>query len=218
MFTGLVESTGQLKAIQRRGADAELQISSTTLPLQDVAIGDSIAVNGVCLTVTRLSSDGFAADASVETLSLTTLGRLKSGQRVNLERAVTPSTRLGGHLVSGHVDGVGQVLQRRDVARAVEFWIAMPEALSRYVANKGSITVDGVSLTVNEVEEHRFRLTIIPHTATATTLDYLAVGDAVNLEVDVIARYLERLMQAERAPSAASSLTLEQLARAGFVK
>lgn len=218
MFTGLVQGIGRLLRLEQQGADAVLHIAAGTLSLDDVALGDSIAVNGVCLTVTTLTNDSFTADASAETLALTTLGHYRSGQRLNLEKAVTPTTRLGGHLVSGHVDGIGTITERRLVARAHEFWVSAPPELARYIAVKGSITVDGVSLTVNEVNQSQFRLTIIPHTAHQTTLETLTQGGSVNLEVDVIARYLERLMTAPTDTGSANGLTVEQLAQAGFIK
>ena len=188
------------------------------LDLSDIALGDSIAVSGVCLTAVELTGDGFWADVSGETLSRTTLGALRPGDPVNLEKALTPTTRLGGHLVSGHVDGVGRVAERRPEARSVRFVIEAPCELARYIAEKGSIAVDGVSLTVNRVDGARFDLNIVPHTLAETTLDRFAPGRAVNLEVDVIARYLERLLLGDRAAEPRGGVTLETLAQHGFIK
>ncbi|MBY5990535.1 riboflavin synthase [Ferrimonas balearica] len=217
MFTGIIEAVGTLRKLESRGGDLRLTVATGRLPLDDVQLGDSIATNGVCLTVVALGADHFVADVSAETLALTNFPHYAVGQKANLERAVTPSTRLGGHLVSGHVDGVAEVVARHSRARAIEFWLAAPAELARYLPHKGSVTVDGVSLTINEVDGARFRLTIVPHTAQETTLVDLAVGDSVNLEVDLLARYLERLMQ-PAAESTNSGVTLEMLARSGFMK
>ncbi|MGC9457052.1 MAG: riboflavin synthase [Halothiobacillaceae bacterium] len=194
MFTGIIEAIGEIAALTPRGGDRRLSVHTGGLDLQDVALGDSIAVNGVCLTVVELGDHRFSADVSRESLDRTTLGDLASGSRVNLEKALTPTTRLGGHLVSGHVDGVGRILSREEDARAVTFWAEAPADLARYIAVKGSICVDGTSLTVNEVDGARFRLTIIPHTLKMTVMADYRAGTRVNLEVDLIARYLERLM------------------------
>ncbi len=198
MFTGLIEGVGSLLSREMRGGDARLRIGAGTLPFADVAVGESISVNGVCLTVVAFGAASFDADASNETLSLTTLGELDAGRAVNLERAMKPSDRLGGHLVSGHVDGVGRVVDVREDARAQRWRFSAPPALLKYVAQKGSICVDGVSLTVNDVSAKaggagRFGVNIVPHTLRHTTLGRLAPGDAVNLEVDLVARYLEKL-------------------------
>jgi len=181
-----------------------------------VVLGDSVAVSGVCLTVVDLPGDGFWADVSGETLSRSTLGQLAAGGRVNLEKALTPTTRLGGHLVSGHVDGVGTVLERRDAGRSVRFLIRAPDGLARYIAEKGSICVDGISLTVNAVDGAHFALNIVPHTLQETTMGDFAPGRKVNLEVDIIARYLERLLLGEQAAEQGSAITMEFLARHGF--
>jgi riboflavin synthase len=220
MFTGIIQAVGILTHLEARGGDVRLRIRTGKLDLADVRLGDSIAVNGVCLTAVDLPGDGFAADVSRETLSLTTLGDLVAGSPVNLEKALTLSTRLGGHLVSGHVDGVGRVIERRDDARSVRFAIEAPAALARYIAQKGSICVDGTSLTVNTVNGARFDLNIVPHTLQETIFAGYAPGSRVNLEVDLIARYLERLLLGERAAEPgveASGVTLELLARAGFL-
>lgn len=195
MFTGLIEGVGTLAARDTRGGDARLRIHAGTLPFEGVALGESISVNGVCLTVIAFDETGFEADASNETLSLTTLGQLPVGRAVNLERAMRPNDRLGGHLVSGHVDGVGRVLDVREDARAQRWRFAAPKPLSKYIAQKGSICVDGVSLTVNGVGDEGFDVALIPHTVSHTAFSQTRVGDAVNLEVDLVARYVERLLQ-----------------------
>lgn len=195
MFTGLIEGVGTLAARDTRGGDARLRIHAGTLPFDGAALGESISVNGVCLTVIAFDETGFEADASNETLSLTTLGQLPVGRAVNLERAMRPNDRLGGHLVSGHVDGVGRVLDVREDARAQRWRFAAPKPLSKYIAQKGSICVDGVSLTVNGVDDEGFDVALIPHTVSHTAFSQTRVGDAVNLEVDLVARYVERLLQ-----------------------
>ncbi|MEY1661055.1 riboflavin synthase [Isoalcanivorax beigongshangi] len=220
MFTGIIEAKGIIKALTPNGGDVTLTVATGALDLADVQLGDSIAVNGVCLTVTSLPGDGFSADVSVETLQKTSLGQLRPGAPVNLEKALLPTTRLGGHLVSGHVDGVGKVVRMQDDARSTRIDIEAPAALARYIAGKGSITVDGISLTVNSVNGAEFSLNIIPHTQEVTTIGSWKVGTEVNLEVDLIARYLERLLQGDAAAdaSAGSGITLDFLAQAGFVK
>ena len=219
MFTGIIEAIGEVAVLEPRGGDIRLRLRTGKLDLADVALGDSIAVNGVCLTVVQLPGDGFAADVSRETLSLTSLGQLAPGSRVNLEKALTLASRLGGHMVSGHVDGLGQVVERHDDARSVRFAIEAPQALARYIANKGSITVDGTSLTVNAVQGRRFELNIVPHTLHETIIDGYDVGRQVNLEVDLIARYLERLVLGDDAASAdGGTLDLALLERVGLVR
>ena len=194
MFTGLIAGLGRLAAREARGGDARLTIDAGTLPFGAVQAGESIAVNGCCLTVVEFDEKGFAVDASNETLALTTLGKLAIGAPLNLERAMLPTDRLGGHLVSGHVDGLGIAEKRWEDARAVRWRIAAPMAVLRYVAHKGSICVDGVSLTVNEVDDEGFEVALIPHTVEHTAFHALREGDAVNLEVDLLARYVERLL------------------------
>jgi riboflavin synthase len=219
MFTGIIQAIGEVAELQPRGGDVRLRIRSGKLDLADVALGDSIAVNGVCLTAVELPGDGFVADVSRETLSLTSLGQLKPGSPVNLEKALTLSTRLGGHLVSGHVDGLGTVIERHEDARSVRFTIEAPAELARYIAHKGSITVDGTSLTVNAVKGSRFELNIVPHTLAETIMGGYTAGRRVNLEVDLVARYLERLLLGERAAQPdAGPVDLALLARAGFIK
>ncbi len=218
MFTGIIEARGRIAAIHRKGGGWRLEIATGDLDLSDVALGDSIAVDGVCLTVVELGGGRVAMDVSAETLSKTTLGGFESGREVNLEKALTPTTRLGGHLVSGHVDGVGEVVAREARGESIVLRIEAPAELARYIARKGSICVDGVSLTVNAVEGARFDLNIIPHTAAVTTLESYAPGRRVNLEVDLIARYLERLLLGERAAEPrAPAIDIAFLAEHGFL-
>jgi riboflavin synthase len=194
MFTGLIEATGTLASLLPRGGDRRLRVDCAPLPGEPLALGESIAVSGVCLTVVARDAQGFEADVSNETLALTTLGGLGQGDCVNLERALLPTTRLGGHLVSGHVDGLGSIAAIAPDARSQRWRIAAPRALLRYVAAKGSICVDGVSLTVNAVDDGGFEVNLIPHTVAHTAFARSRVGDAVNLEVDLLARYVERLV------------------------
>ena len=218
MFTGIIQAIGKIAAIETTGGDARIRIGCGKLDMSGVHDGDSIAVSGVCLTATTHSTAGFTADVSGETLSRTTLGSLGVGAEVNLEKALTLATPLGGHLVSGHVDGVGSVVSRRESGRSIQFRFRTPDALARYVAGKGSICVDGVSLTVNVVDGAEFEVNIVPHTLAETTLGKLEAGSPVNLEVDVLARYLERLMLGEHAAEGGSSITREFLIRHGFIR
>lgn len=194
MFTGIVQCVGEVRAITPRAGDVELLIAASEAALRDVAIGDSIAVNGCCLTVTRYTADSFAADASNETLSLTTLGAWQVGTAVNLELALRAGQPLGGHYVTGHIDGIASVARLESDARSTRMWFDLPPQFARYVARKGSICIDGVSLTVNEVEQARTAVNLIPHTLAVTVLGRYQVGTLVNFEVDIIARYLERLV------------------------
>lgn len=196
MFTGIVQAIGEVRAITPRDGDVELLIAVGTLGLEGVAIGDSISVSGCCLTVTRLTADSFAADASLETLQVTTLGGWRSGQRVNLEKALRAGDSLGGHYVTGHVDGMATVVGSAADARSLRLDFEVPASLARYVARKGSVCIDGVSLTVNDATHSRFGVNLIPHTLEVTTLGACRPGTQVNLEVDIIARYLERLTRA----------------------
>ena len=198
MFAGIVQAQGIVSARRERGGDVELVVAAEGLDLGHARIGDSIAVSGVCLTVTQIAGASFASDVSRETLGCTTLGGFTSGSSVNLEMALTAGDPIGGHLVSGHVDGIGRLLTRRAEARSERFEFEVPAELARYVARKGSVCIDGVSLTVNEVQGARFTVNLIPHTLAVTTLGGLAAGGQVNIEVDLVARYLERL--AEFAP------------------
>ena len=220
MFTGIIESIGKIAKMEQRGGDVRLHIATGKLDLSDVALGDSIAVNGVCLTAVVLPGDGFVADVSNETLSLTSLGQLSTGSPVNLEKALTMSTRLGGHLVSGHVDGLGEVIAKSEDARSIRFTVKAPDELAKYIAHKGSVTVDGTSLTVNAVKGAEFELNIVPHTAQETIMSEYEVGRKVNLEVDLVARYLERLLLGDKAADAYAQggLNMQKLMEAGFVK
>jgi riboflavin synthase len=193
MFTGIVQTVGKVARIEPRGGDSRLVIEAGSFDLADVAVGDSICVSGVCLTAIALDGSCFAADVSVETLSRTTIGALQIGAGVNLEKSLRLADRLGGHLVSGHVDGIGKVVSIEPDARSQRWVFELPEGLSRYVAAKGSICIDGVSLTVNEVTGSRFGVNLIPHTIGVTTFRDTRVGNGVNIEVDLIARYVERL-------------------------
>ncbi len=196
MFTGIVAAIGRIEKREARGGDVRLTINAGSLDLTDVAIGDSIAVAGVCLTVVERDGSRFAADVSTETLARSTLGQLREGQGVNLEKSLRLSDRLGGHLVAGHVDGVGDVLAISDDGRAQRWRFRLPREFARYVAEKGSIAIDGVSLTVNAAGDDEFEVALIPHTIAVTTFAERRVGDPVNLEIDLIARYVERLAQA----------------------
>ncbi|NOX09540.1 MAG: riboflavin synthase [Gammaproteobacteria bacterium] len=218
MFTGIIESLGKVLACEPRDGDMRLRIHTGKLDMADVILGDSIAVNGVCLTVVELPGDGFWADVSGETLAHTILVDIVAGAEVNLEKALTPTTRLGGHLVSGHVDGVGSVIERHSDARSEQFRIKVPDSLARYIAKKGSVCVDGVSLTVNAVDGAVFSLNIVPHTLQETTIGSWQVGRKVNIEVDVIARYLERLVMGDEAAVASSGGVTEGLLKEhGFI-
>jgi riboflavin synthase len=198
VFTGIVQAIGSVRELREEGGDVELVFDTGALDLSAAAIGDSISVSGACLTVTRLEDRAFAADVSRETLEKTTLGKLQAGSRVNLESALRAGQALGGHYVTGHVDGTARVVDISEDARSRRVRFEVPAALARYIAPKGSATIDGVSLTVNEVDGHRFGVNLIPHTLEVTTLGELAPGSVVNLEVDIIARYLERLVAESR--------------------
>ena len=200
MFTGIIEGVGRLARREARGGDARLRIEAGTLPFDNVRLGESIAVNGTCLTVVAFDANGFEADASTETLALTTLGALPAGAAVNLERAMRPDDRLGGHLVSGHVDGMGTVESATDDARAQRWRFTAPAGVLRYVARKGSICVDGVSLTVNAVDAEGFEVALVPHTVAHTAFATTRPGDPVHLEVDLVARYVERLLATGEQP------------------
>ena len=219
MFTGIIEAIGTIRALSPKGGDVRVYVETGKLDLADVKLGDSIAVNGVCLTAVELPGDGFWADVSRETLARTAFIDLKTGSKVNLEKALTPSSRLGGHLVSGHVDGVGEILKREDNARAIQFTVRAPRELAKYIALKGSITVDGTSLTVNAVNGAEFELTIVPHTLVETIMADYRPGRRVNLEVDLLARYLERLLLGDKAAEpTASGISESFLAEHGYLK
>ncbi len=218
MFTGIIEAIGKIRALSPKGGDVRVHVETGKLDLGDVKLGDSIAVNGVCLTAVALPGSGFWADVSRETLACSAFSDLKVGSRVNLEKALTPSSRLGGHLVSGHVDGVGEVVAREENARAVQFRLRAPRELAKYIALKGSITVDGTSLTVNGVNGAEFELTIVPHTLSETVMAEYQPGRKVNLEVDLLARYLERLLLGDQAAESKSAgLSESFLAAHGYM-
>lgn len=214
MFTGIVETVGRILKIAHHGSAMRLGIDVGALALDDVRLGDSIAVSGPCLTVVALTKGGFEADVSHETLARTTLGSKRAGDAVNLEKALRLSDRLGGHLVSGHIDGLGAVSRREPHGEYLRFVLSVPAELARYLAFKGSVAIDGVSLTVNEAGSDWFEVLTIPHTLTRTTLGTLVVGDAANIEVDLIARYIERLLSRGRAGT--EGVSLDQLVKAGF--
>lgn len=219
MFTGIIAAVGKVTAIKQNEKDITISVDASSLDLSDVKLGDSIANNGVCLTVTKLTKTGFDADLSNETLKRSGFSQIKAGFAVNLEKAMQMNDRFGGHIVSGHVDGVGEVRSITSLGNAVEYWITAPNELAKYIAEKGSITVDGISLTTNEIDGASFKLTIIPHTISETTMANYAVGTKVNLEVDVIARYLERLMLGDKASEShkPQQSTMDLLARSGFL-
>lgn len=216
MFTGIILAIGKISAIEYKSGDFRLKIDTGKLPLNDVQLGDSIAVNGVCLTAVELGAQHFCADVSNETWSRTTLNQATAGTLVNLELALTPSTRMGGHIVSGHVDGIGRVLEKKADGRSFRFTFKAPDNLAKYIAGKGSICINGISLTVNEVNGAQFCVNIVPHTLKETTLGDAVAGTAVNLEVDLLARYMERLMKGEAAAKNHGGITEELLQKSGF--
>ena len=220
MFTGIIESVGHVQQITPRSGDVRLTIATAKLDLADVKLGDSIASNGICLTVIELTGQGFVADVSNETLRRTSLGTWKVGSQVNLEKALMPTSRLGGHIVSGHVDGLGEIVSFKPDARSLQYQVKAPDELAKYIAEKGSITVDGISLTVNAIDGAIFSLNIVPHTAQETNVNTWKVGSIVNLEVDLLARYLERLLLGEKAAqsTAKQDISLEFLAKHGFLR
>lgn len=202
MFTGIIEAMGQVRALQARAGDLRLCIGSGNLRMHDVVLGESIAVNGVCLTVVACSAEHFEADVSNETLRCTTLGELQLDTRVNLERAMRADGRFGGHIVSGHVDGVGEVRSITLESRSQIWRFRVPASLSRYIAEKGSVCIDGTSLTVNTVEGDEFEVNLVPHTVANTRFHTLTTAARVNIEVDLIARYVERLRTGDAASAA----------------
>lgn len=214
MFTGIIEAVGTIESITPRGGDVELVIGTAELDMSDVELGDSIAVNGVCLTAVHKTETSFRADVSNETLDKSTLSHAKVGTTVNLEKALQLGDRLGGHLVSGHVDGIGEVTSRTQDSRSWRFEISPPKALIKYIAAKGSITINGISLTVNTVTNDRFDVNIVPHTLQCTTMQSLQAGDPVNLEIDVLARYLEQLMK--HSDDSPSGISKDLLYKSGF--
>lgn len=216
MFTGIIAALGRIEKIEPVGGDMRLHVGVGTLDMSDVQRGDSIAVNGVCLTAIAFDNKHFAADVSNETISLTSLQSLTAGSEVNLEKALLPTTRLGGHLVSGHVDGLAEVVSIKEESRSIKIVIRSQAELKHYIAMKGSVCIDGVSLTVNKITDADFTLNIVPHTQQQTIIKNYRPGTKVNLEVDLIARYLERLLLKEEV-NTGTGITLETLAKAGFV-
>jgi riboflavin synthase len=217
MFTGIIEAVGAVKRLEPVGGDLRFIIDSGSLDMGDVQIGDSIAVNGVCLTVVEFDSASFSADVSNETISLTSLKGLTAGGAVNLEKAMLPTTRMGGHLVSGHVDGLGTVVNKSEDARSIRLEIEVPRELKKYIAVKGSICIDGTSLTVNSVDDCIVGLNIVPHTQERTVIQHYSKGTKVNLEVDLVARYLETLLL-NMDDKDKGKVDMELLTRTGFVK
>ena len=209
MFTGIVEEMGAVKAVERTLAGARLSVLASTV-MDDLAIGDSVSVNGACLTVVSRAEREFAVDVSTETLSVTSLGQVSPGAPVNLERAMKLHQRIGGHLVSGHVDAIGAVRSRRQDGNTLIITIEAPREILRYCVPKGSITVDGISLTINELTDRSFGVAIIPHTAKVTTLGLKQIGDTVNLEADLIGKYVERLLQERGQITAKSSPVIDK--------
>ncbi len=216
MFTGIIEAVGRIQNIKPVGGDMRLHVGVGSLDMDDVQLGDSIAVNGVCLTAVEFDKQSFVADVSNETMTLTSLKDLAVASEVNLEKALLPTTRLGGHLVSGHVDGLGEVVSIKEVSRSIQIMIKSPDELKYYIAMKGSICIDGISLTVNKITNADFEINIVPHTQQQTIIKNYKLGTMVNLEVDLIARYLERLLLKNEG-NLSSGVTLESLAKAGFV-
>jgi riboflavin synthase len=216
MFTGIILAIGKIAAIDRRAGDCRLKIDTANLSLNDVLLGDSIAVNGVCLTAVELGEHFFYADVSNETLSRTILNTSTVGTSVNLELALTASTRMGGHIVSGHVDGIGFVTEKKADGRSFRFTLKAPDNLAKYIAEKGSICINGISLTINEVKGASFSVNIVPYTMKDTTLGEAIVGTQVNLEVDLLARYMERLMQGDSAAFVQGGITEDLLHKSGF--
>jgi len=219
MFTGIIQAIGKVAAIEPKGLDSRFYIKTGALDLSDVAIGDSIATNGICLTAVVLPGDGFWADVSGETLAKTSFKQIKVGSKVNLEKALLPTTHLGGHIVSGHVDGLGKIIERSHAGRSIHFKIQAPDELAKYIAAKGSICINGISLTINALNGAVFELNCVPHTLDETTLASARSGDEVNLEVDIIARYLERLLLGDKAAQTteAQGVTMALLAENGFL-
>ncbi|PKF60347.1 riboflavin synthase [Psychromonas sp. psych-6C06] len=224
MFTGIIEAVGSITTIKRHAKDMTITVDCGELDLCDVKLGDSIAHNGVCLTVTQLHDNGYDVDISNETIQRSGFSAIKPGFAINLEKAMQVTSRFGGHIVSGHVDGVGEITTISQLGSAVEYWIKAPDSLAKYIAEKGSITVDGISLTTNSIDGASFKLTIIPHTISQTTMTHYQVGTLVNLEVDVVSRYLERLLMGDKAAYSGSESdspekesTLSLLARSGFM-
>ncbi len=213
MFTGIIAAIGKVENVAEKGGDMRLQIACADLDMDDVILGDSIAINGVCLTVVAMTDSSLSFDVSRESLARTSLASVQANMEVNLEKALAVGDRLGGHFVSGHVDAVAECIARQDSARSVQFRFKVPDGLQRYIAEKGSICIDGTSLTVNDAADDWFEVNVIPHTLQETIIKSYRVGSRVNIEVDLIARYLERLL-----PSSAAGITQETLLKHGFIK
>ncbi len=218
MFTGIIQAIGKVELSETRSGDIRLTIDCGDLDLSHTGLGESIAVNGVCLTAVELQKQSFSADVSLETMSKTSLGQLAVGSPVNLETALTLNTALGGHLVSGHVDGLGTLVEMQSDARSIRYSFEVDSEIQHYIATKGSVTIDGTSLTVNGVEENRFDVNIVPHTQQKTVFQYYQTGSRVNIEVDIIARYLERLLQGRAEDGKVKDQQmLETLIKSGFI-
>ncbi len=218
MFTGIIDACGEITTLENQGGDCRLCINAGGLDMSDVKLGDSIATDGVCLTVVKFDSNSFEMDVSVESLAKTTLAEFKAGRKVNLEKAMQLSARLGGHIVSGHVDGVGCITSRQWVGESLRFSVRVPDVLAKYIAIKGSVCIDGVSLTVNNVAGAVFDINVIPHTADITTIGDYQAGRKVNIEVDIVARYLERLLLGDKAADVdAPGVSMDLLAENGYL-
>lgn len=217
MFTGIILAVGKISQIEQKAGDVRLAIDTGSLSLKGANLGDSIAVNGICLTAVELGEHNFVADVSNETLARTNLKSATAGTPVNLELALTPQTRLGGHIVSGHVDGLAKLLEQTADGRSIRFRFKAPDSLAKYIAEKGTICINGISLTINKVEGAEFSVNIVPHTLKETTLGAISVGDHVNIEVDLLARYMERLMKGEAAADCPSRVTENLLKESGFI-
>lgn len=218
MFTGIIEAVGTIASIQMNQQGAAITVNVGKLDMADVNLGDSIATNGICLTVVHFTDSSFTADVSNETLKRTGFANYQAGQKVNLEKAMLPTTRFGGHMVSGHVDAVAEITSIVPTGNSTDYWITMAADIAPYIAEKGSITIDGVSLTVNSLASDQFRLTIVPHTAQETIIADYQVGTKLNIEVDVVARYIERLLTKSHQSTNSSAVSHELLARSGFIK
>ena len=217
MFTGIIQAIGHIQKMEQKDGDVRLTLNTADLELSESDLGDSIAVNGVCLTATEYTDNGFVADVSGETLEKTSLGFLRQGSPVNLEKALTLNTALGGHIVSGHVDGLGTLISQRNDGRSIRYEFSVPQEFAHYIAEKGSVTIDGTSLTVNHVEGNIFGINIVPHTRENTIFQNYEINTQVNIEVDIIARYLERLLTGQSSVQGDNTL-LKTLSESGFIK
>ncbi|OBU18129.1 riboflavin synthase [Photobacterium aquimaris] len=218
MFTGIIEAVGNISSIIRNNEDISMLINTNRLDISDVKLGDSISSNGVCLTVSKLTSTGFVADLSTETLKRTAFHSYHVGQKLNLEKSMLPTTRFGGHIVSGHVDGIGDIIELKRKGRTVDIWVTVPMHLKKFVSEKGSICVDGISLTINAVYQNVIKLTIVPHTLANTTLASAIIDQKVNIEVDIMARYLEQLISMNKQESKKNTnLSISLLEKHGFI-